>query len=57
MDCLDRTNVVQSLFAKESLYVQLQKLRILDASVLHLDYLPDLLHIFKNCKLWWQKVS
>lgn len=49
MDCLDRTNVVQSLLAKENLYLQLCKLGILDASVPNLDFLPDLLYIFKNC--------
>jgi len=50
MDCLDRTNVVQSVIAKEALKQQLVFLKIIDNSVRSLDELYDFSHIFKN--LW-----
>ncbi|KAI1731522.1 sacI homology domain-containing protein [Ditylenchus destructor] len=50
MDCLDRTNVVQALVAKETLRYQLIRLGIIDKNMPDLEFLPDFLHIFKN--LW-----
>lgn len=50
MDCLDRTNVVQSMIAKEALKQQLQYLRIIDLSTHSLDDLKDFSQIFKNCE-------
>lgn len=51
IDCLDRTNVVQALLAKESLRNQLFFLGIIDNPGLDLDVLADFSHIFKNRKL------
>uniref|UniRef100_A0A914C120 Phosphatidylinositol-3-phosphatase SAC1 n=1 Tax=Acrobeloides nanus TaxID=290746 RepID=A0A914C120_9BILA len=50
MDCLDRTNVVQAMLAKESLRNQLFFLGIIDNPNLDLDVLEDFSYIFKN--LW-----
>uniref|UniRef100_A0AC34PZC8 SAC domain-containing protein n=1 Tax=Panagrolaimus sp. JU765 TaxID=591449 RepID=A0AC34PZC8_9BILA len=50
MDCLDRTNVVQSMVAKEALKQQLHYLGIIDSSTRSVDDLTDFSHIFKN--LW-----
>jgi hypothetical protein len=49
MDCLDRTNVVQSEIAKLSLETQLNELGILQAGE-SLEFLPELHFVFKNCK-------
>uniref|UniRef100_A0A0N5AP71 Phosphatidylinositol-3-phosphatase SAC1 n=1 Tax=Syphacia muris TaxID=451379 RepID=A0A0N5AP71_9BILA len=49
MDSLDRTNVVQSVIAKESLHDQLKCLNIIDDNI-ELDNLADFMSIFKN--LW-----
>ena len=48
MDCLDRTNVVQAMFAKDSLRYQLVYLGIVDASIRSLEEVPDFAHLFKN---------
>lgn len=50
IDCLDRTNVVQAMVAKEALRQQLIFLGIIDSSVKTLDELYDFSHVFKNCK-------
>lgn len=49
MDCLDRTNVVQSMIAKESLHDQLVYLNIIEEAV-DLDDFIDFMSVFKN--LW-----
>jgi hypothetical protein len=49
MDCLDRTNVVQSEIAKLSLESQLMELGILQIGE-SLEFLPELNYVFKNCK-------
>lgn len=50
MDCLDRTNVVQAMFAKDSLRHQLIYLGIIDPSTQSLEEVPDFAYLFKNCK-------
>jgi hypothetical protein len=50
MDCLDRTNVVQAMFAKDSLRHQLIYLGIIDPSTQSLEEVPDFAYLFKN--LW-----
>uniref|UniRef100_A0A183CGD0 Phosphatidylinositol-3-phosphatase SAC1 n=1 Tax=Globodera pallida TaxID=36090 RepID=A0A183CGD0_GLOPA len=50
MDCLDRTNVVQSLLAIESLRYQLQHFGILPQLATNFNAWPRFVHTFKN--LW-----
>ena len=48
MDCLDRTNVVQALLAKESLRYQLLYLGVIDESIGDLDLYPEFSFVFRN---------
>ncbi|VDK18206.1 unnamed protein product [Anisakis simplex] len=48
MDSLDRTNVVQSMIAKESLKDQLTYMGIIGSGIYTLDDFPDLIKLFKN---------
>lgn len=50
MDCLDRTNVVQSEIAKLSLESQLRELGILQVGE-SMEFLPEFHYLFKNCTL------
>jgi hypothetical protein len=49
IDCLDRTNVVQSLFAKRLLEKQLQHYNIIKYQEI-IDSYQQLSHLFKNSK-------
>jgi hypothetical protein len=51
MDCLDRTNVVQSTIAKWVLTKQLQELRILSSSE-KVDEHESFMHLYRQGKRW-----
>jgi hypothetical protein len=47
MDCLDRTNVVQSTFAKWMLTQQLREVEILSGNQ-HVDEFDEFMELFRN---------
>ena len=50
MDCLDRTNVAQAMFAKESLKYQLRHLGVINQTTLDLDDFDEFAGVFRNGK-------
>ena len=55
IDCLDRTNVVQSMLARVVLETQLVKLGVI-ASGQGIQMHPDFLSIYRNGKKYYEKV-